>query len=80
MSLTFIKDLIERAVKTALQVALAAFVLPVTDVYNLAAWKGAVMTAVAAGLSVLFSLLSKAVADPDTASVVDEVVGVPSPE
>lgn len=78
MSLTFLKDAAERAVKTALQAAFAAFVVPVTDLYSLAAWKGALITAVAAGVSVLTSILSKGVADEDTASVVPEIVGVPS--
>lgn len=75
-SATFLKDLVERAAKTAAQAAVAALALPAADVYSLSAWKGAAITAVAAGLSVLFSVLSKGLADPNTASAVNGITTV----
>lgn len=73
----FIKDLLERAVKTFVQVFAATLIIPVADVYNLAAWKGAVVAAGAAALSAVSSLISKSVGDKDTASLVPEVTAKP---
>ena len=76
--LVFLRDAAERAVKTAVQAAFAAFVVPVTDLYSLAAWKGALITAIAAGVSVLTSILSRGSGDEDTASLVPQVVADPT--
>lgn len=68
----FVKDLVERAVKTFIQVFAATLVIPaVSDIYSVDAWKAAVVSAAAAGLSAVMSLLSKRVGpSKDDASVV----------
>ncbi len=78
----FTADLLERAVKTFIQSFIAtfgmAFVVP-ANVVDLSAWKAAglaaVIAAVSAGISALTSVLSKPIADKDTASIV-----LPPPE
>lgn len=70
----FVKDLAERATKTFVQTFGAALVIPAAaDFWSFSVWKAAVLAAAAAGVSAVTSLLSRNVADPDSASVVEGV-------
>ena len=69
----FTKDLIERAVKTFAQAALASFAAGVAglDYGSSAAWKVVGIAAVSAGISALTSLLSKGIGpDKNSPSIV----------
>lgn len=65
----FNKDLLERALKTFLQVFIASIVVP-ADVANINGWKAAIVAAVAAAISGVTSLLSKNVGSGENASLV----------
>lgn len=69
---SFLKDLAERAVKTFVQVFLAA--VPAGSIFNLnvSAVKGAALAAGAAVLSLVTSAISKKFGNSDTASLVDK--------
>ena len=70
----FLKDLIERAVKTFAQAALSGFVVAASGIVDFGsgeAWKLAAFAGIAAGLSALSSLVSKNVGpDKNSPSVV----------
>jgi hypothetical protein len=70
----FLKDLIERAVKTFAQAALSGFIVASSNIVDLGsgeAWKLAAFAGVAAGLSALSSLASRNVGpDKQSPSVV----------
>lgn len=69
--MTFSKDLLERIIRTAIAAAAGAFILPAADVYNLAAWKSALVVAATVGVTTLLGLLTKAVGpNKDSASVI----------
>jgi hypothetical protein len=69
---SFWRDTAERAVKTFIQTFAATLAIPaVTEIFSVSAWKSAVVAAAAGALSVVSSLVSKRVGDPESASVVD---------
>jgi hypothetical protein len=69
----FIKDWLERIWKTALAAFVMAFVVPLTDLYSLAAWKGAAITAGMAAVTAIVNLVTKAIGpSKETGSVLDQ--------
>ena len=70
----FLKDLIERAVKTFAQAALSGFIVASSNIVDLGsgeAWKLATFAGISAGLSALSSLASRNVGpDKESPSVV----------
>lgn len=71
--MTFVRDLAERAAKTALQAALAYWSVQATtlDVGSASAWKALVAGGIGAAVSAVTSWLSRLSGDPDTASLAD---------
>lgn len=49
------RDVLVRAVKTFFQAFAAALIIPATELYNFAAWKGAVLAAAAAAASAVWN-------------------------
>jgi uncharacterized membrane protein YfbV (UPF0208 family) len=78
MTSTFLKDLIERAVKTGVQVLLGFF-LPSVTVFSVDWDKALAVTGTAVLVSVLTSLISFKLSDNGTASLVPEVVDIEHP-
>lgn len=54
-------DIAIRAGKTFVQAFVAALILPVASVFDLASWKAAVVAAVAAGVSAAWNVILEAV-------------------
>lgn len=71
--MTFARDLIERATKTALQAALAYWSVQAAtiDVSSVSAWRALAVGGVGAAVSALTSLASRMSGDPDSASLAD---------
>lgn len=66
----FTKDLVERAIRTFVQAALAVVALDLANVTNVDGAKAVGLAAVTAGISAVMSLLTKRIGgDTETASV-----------
>lgn len=65
----FTRDLLERAVRTFIQTAVAVFVAGWAGDFSTPALRTAALSGLAAGVSAVMSLLAKPVGDPESASV-----------
>jgi hypothetical protein len=73
MSQQFIMDLAERSIRTFIQAALGVVALNLATVTSIDTAKGLFVSAVAAGVSAIMSLISKNVGTPDSGSVLPPV-------
>jgi hypothetical protein len=69
MESSFLADLLERSVRTFIQAVLATAAADVSGVTSLDGGKALLISAVAAGISAVMSLLSRNVGDPSNGSV-----------
>lgn len=76
--MTFTRDLLERAVRTFVQAALAVAAADLAGLTSVDGAKALFISAVAAGLSAVMSLLARNVGAPDSPSVLSDSTEVPS--
>lgn len=78
-SISWLKDAIERAVKTFAQALLGALTVSGADVLHMSWGQALSIGATATAISVLTSVLSAGVGSPGTASVTNAVEAAPAP-
>ncbi len=65
----FLRDLLERTVRTFLQALLAVVVASGTNVYDVSMWQAAATAGLAAVFALLLGVVGGKVGDPNTASL-----------
>ena len=73
MNRKFLKDLLERVVRTFIVAAATVFLTgaPVLDLHKMSSVRELAVAALAAGGTAVLGLITKQVGSPDTASVID---------
>lgn len=69
--MTFTKDLVERAIRTFLQAALAVLAADITGLTDIDTAKAIGVAAISAGISAVMSLIARNIGPADSASVIN---------